>query len=201
MAQAVIKIGPADHGRHMTLEEFDHAEILEGFLYELGRGRVVVSDVPKLRHLVQVMEIRQQLAAHHLAHPGRIYVIAAGSECKILVPGLESERHPDLTIYRSPPDDDEDLWSRWIPDLVIEVVSPGSEHRDYVEKPEEYLVVGVREYWIVDADKEQVMLLRRVGERWRKRVVQPPDGCKTRLLPGFTLDCGAVFQAARAAGR
>jgi len=41
-----IIVGPADHGRRMTLDEFDTAEGVEGRLYELSRGEVVVTDVP-----------------------------------------------------------------------------------------------------------------------------------------------------------
>jgi Uma2 family endonuclease len=44
-------------------------------------------------------------------------------------------------------------------------VSPGSEVRDYEEKPEEYLAFGVREYWIFDADKETILVLVRKGKR------------------------------------
>ena len=33
--------------------------------------------------------------------------------------------------------------------------------RDYVEKREEYLALGVKEYWIVDAGKQQIVILRR----------------------------------------
>ena len=38
MLKAAIKVGPADHGRRMSLADFDHAEVQEGYLYELGRG-------------------------------------------------------------------------------------------------------------------------------------------------------------------
>ena len=84
MLKASIKVGPADHGRLMSLAEFDHADVQEGYRYELGRGVIVVSDVPKKRHLFQVSSIRDQLFAYKLAKPGRIEVIASGSECKIL---------------------------------------------------------------------------------------------------------------------
>src|SRR5713101_6223847 len=87
MLKAAIKVGPADHGRHMSLADFDHAEVQEGYLYELGRGVIVVSDVPKKRHLFQVQSIRDQLFAYKLSNPGRIEVIASGSECKVLVAG------------------------------------------------------------------------------------------------------------------
>jgi hypothetical protein len=34
----ILKLGPVDHGRTMTLEEFLKAEVQEGFRYELARG-------------------------------------------------------------------------------------------------------------------------------------------------------------------
>jgi Uma2 family endonuclease len=199
MLKAAIKVGPADQGRKMSLADFDHAEVQEGHLYELGRGVLVVSDVPKKQHLYQVDEIRDQLSAYKRNDPGRIQVVAGGSDCKLLIGCYESERHPDVVVYKTmPPEDGTDFWSTWVPELVIEVVSRGSELRDYQEKREEYLVVGVREYWILDANKEEMLVLQRVGGRWRERIVRPPDVYKTRLFPGLQFSCERVFQAARA---
>src|SRR5262245_38310383 len=103
MSQIAEKIGPADHGRRMSLVDFEHVETVEGRMYELGRGVIIVSDVPNPPHLAQVTAIRRQLSAHDLAHPGRIYTITTGSECKILLSHLDSERHPDLAVYTTPP--------------------------------------------------------------------------------------------------
>jgi Uma2 family endonuclease len=200
MLKAAIKVGPADHGRPMSLADFDHAEVQEGYVYELGRGVIVVSDVPKKRHLYQVESTRDQIVAYKLTHPGRIQIVAGGSDCKILVAGYESERHPDLAVYKTPPPEDgEDFWSTWIPELVIEVVSLGSELRDYQEKREEYLAFGVHEYWIIDAEKQEMLVLQRVGGRWRERIVRPPEVYQTRILPGLQFSCEQVFQAAKAA--
>src|SRR5262245_210369 len=119
MNQIAVKIGPADHGRRMSLDDFEHAETAEGRLYELGRGVIIVSDVPNPSHLAQVTAIRRQLSAYDLAHPGRIYTIATGSECKILLSALDSERHPDLAVYRTPPPGDEsDVWYISVPEVV-----------------------------------------------------------------------------------
>ena len=98
-----------------------------------------------------------------------------------------------------PPEEGEDFWSTWIPELVIEVVSPGSELRDYQEKREEYLAFGVHEYWIFDADKQEMLVLQRVGGRWREKVVRPPEIYQTRVLPGLQFSCASVFQAANRA--
>lgn len=199
MIRTTPKIGPAQHGQPMTLAEFDHAEVQDGYRYELGHGVIVVSDVPNRRHLAQFTILRRQLAAYDLAHPGSIHTLAGGGECKILVPSFESERHPDLAVYLTPPPDEEGLWSRWVPAIVIEIVSPGSEQRDYQEKREEYLAFGVREYWIVDADRREVLVLKRSAGRWRRSVIKPPNIYQTRLLPGFELACQPVFQAAEEA--
>ena len=55
-----VKIGPADNGRRMSLAEFEHAEVVEGRIYELGRGVIVVSDVPNAFHLALFTGVRWQ---------------------------------------------------------------------------------------------------------------------------------------------
>ena len=119
-------------------------------------------------------------------------MIGSGGECKILAEAFESERHPDIFVYKTDPPD---IWSIWIPELVVEVVSPGSEQRDDNEKPAEYLAFGVQEYWILDADKQQATIHQRSGGRWNTKVLQPNDSHQTRLLPGFTLTCAPIFAA------
>ena len=44
------------------------------------------------------------------------------------------------------------------PDWVIEIVSPGSKRMDYFIKLFKYQTAGVKEYWIVDPDKNRVMV-------------------------------------------
>lgn len=201
MPKMAILVGPQDNGRPMSLADFDHAEVQPGYLYELGRGIVVVSDVPNFRHLAQHRMLRRQLDAYDLSHPGRIYAIAGSGECKLLIAALESERHPDICVYKYPPPDTEDIWSTWVPDIAIEIVSLSSAYRDYHEKPEEYLRFGVREYWIVNADRREMQPLRAVGGRWTERTIRPPKTYRTRLPPGFELELASVFRAADEAGR
>jgi Putative restriction endonuclease len=196
MSTDVITLSRADHGRRMRLADFDRAEAVPGPVFELGRGVVVVVDVPNYRHLAQVTALRRILHAYDAAHPGQVHAIASGSECKLLLADLESERHPDLAIYKTPPPEGDDFWGEWVPEVVVEVVSPGSEDRDYVEKRQEYLVFGVREYWVVDADRGQVLILRRSRGRWVERVLRPGDEYRTRLLPGLRFDPAPVLAAA-----
>jgi Uma2 family endonuclease len=71
-----------------------------------------------------------------------------------------------------------------------------SKRRDYEEKPEEYLAFGVREYWIFDADRREMVVLRQVQGAWEERRIRPPRLYNTRLLPGLAFSCEQVFQAA-----
>lgn len=88
------------------------------------------------------------------------------------------------------------MWRTWFPELVIEVVSASSRDRDYTEKRDEYRDLGVKEYWIVDAALEQILVLRRGKSDWIERTLGPDDLCATKLLPGFKLPCRAVFALA-----
>lgn len=196
MIQTVTKIGPKDHGRRMRLAEFEPAQVQEGYLYELSRGVVIVMDVPGIPHMLQVCESRNQLTAYQLDDPKRVFAIAAGNECKILLSDFESERHPDLAIYLSPPPHEKHLWAYWIPEIVIEVISSGSEERDYVLKREEYFDFGVKE-WILDANREEMLVLKRGRGKWMPRVVKPTELYETKLLPGLKFNCQAVFAAAK----
>ena len=42
------------------------------------------------------------------------------------------------------------------PDFIIEIVSPSSQRMDYLTKLFKYRTAGVREYWIVDPEKNRI---------------------------------------------
>lgn len=201
MTQLETRIGPSDNGRPMSLTEFRTADGLDGYRYELGRGIIAVTNVPNRRHFAMVNAVRQQVSAYEAANPGVIQYVAAGSDCKVILSGMGSERHPDWAVYKEPMPtdvaDDEDLWEVWVPDLVVEVVSPGSGKRDYEEKPEEYLRFGIPEYLVIDEDRQEMLAHRRQGGRYVPRVIRAGDLYRLMVLRGFDFDVAKVFEAAR----
>lgn len=50
------------------------------------------------------------------------------------------------------------------PDWIVEIVSPGSRQMDYFTKLFKYQTAGIREYWIVDPEKDSVMVYQFEGE-------------------------------------
>jgi Uma2 family endonuclease len=132
---------------------------------------------------------------YEAAHPEVVNYSAAGSDAKLLIGPSQSERHPDILLYLSSEPDVKDIWSIWVPDIVIEVVSPSSAKRDYQDKPDEYLEFGVSEYWIVDAEKSHMTAFTRWRGQWKRQVLT--QKYTTPQLPGFTLDLKRVFAAAK----
>ena len=80
---------------------------------------------------------------------------------------------------------------------MIEVVSPGSEERDYQQKREEYLLFGAREYWIFDAEKEEMLVLRRSGGRWIERALWTPKYTKRGSCLALNSIVARFFEPAR----
>jgi Uma2 family endonuclease len=79
------------------------------------------------------------------------------------------------------------------PDLVIEILSPGTARRDRGQKLALYAESGVREYWIVDALERQIELLVNEGGRF---VVALPEGdeYRSRALPEIHLHLPAFWK-------
>jgi Uma2 family endonuclease len=111
---------------------------------------------------------------------------------------LDSERNPAVAAYLTPPPEHEDksLWRRWVPEIVIDVVSLGSRHANSSEKPAEYLRFGVEEYGINDAEKRAMTVMCRSRGRWAKTTIRPPAFDRTTLLPGLDFSVEAVFKTA-----
>lgn len=195
MSQIATIIGPNDHGRRMSLDEFDHAEVQEGFSYELGKLVVDVSDLPEPGHGEIIEALREALYAYKIANRGIIHAIHGNGECKLLVGPTQSERHPDLSIYLAPPPQDADVWSVWIPAVVIEVVSESSRDRDYNDKPLDYATFGVPEYWLFDRTKKEVVIHKRRRGMYVPQVLKSGETYQTTLLPGFELRLDEIFRA------
>ena len=190
-------IGPQDNGHRMSLAEFDRVEGQEGYLYELNKGVIEVTNIPHRRHAMQVAEIVEQFYGFKLSHPGVIQFIGSPDGTKILIESQQSERHPDISVYTSPMPDVDEIWSIWVPTIAVEVVSESSAKRDYEDKPAEYLAFGISENWIVDGFKKQMTVMTRYRGMWKKKIVKPSQKYTTRHLPGFGLDLKRVLTAVK----
>lgn len=62
---------------------------------------------------------------------------------------------PDISVICDPSRLDE-KGCHGAPDWVVEIVSQSSKPRDYMTKLFKYRAAGVREYWIVDPEKQMV---------------------------------------------
>lgn len=153
-----------------------------------------MTDVPGRVHASVVHEIEKQLFAYHVTHAGVIAHLAGGGFAKTEMPALQSERHPDYSVYLTPMPDDDYPWDKWAPTIVIEVVSPGREAaRDYKTKRREYLAAGILEYWIVDPNKRVMLALTRHGDTWREHRPKANAAWTTPLLPKFALQIKPIF--------
>lgn len=191
---AISTIGPEHNGQRMTLDEFARVEGQPGYIYELEKGVIIVVDVPGIPHLSLVLRVRNALIAYQFANPTKIHAVTGGGESALRMPQMQSERHPDISVYLSPPSTPDDQpWEEWIPEIVVEVVSASSVERDYVIKRDEYLKAGVKVYWIIDPLDRTATVLARRADSWREQKLDATGSLTTPRLPGFELKLADVF--------
>jgi Uma2 family endonuclease len=198
MATITRRIGPKEIGQRIPLDEFIEADFEEGWLYELARGVIDVTEVPGPHHGRIVRRLARMFDNYDENHPGVIDYCAGGGECRLRLPGMQSDRHPDQAVYLNPEPLGPRPWTRWIPQIVAEIVSTGGEERDYVEKREEYLAAGVTEYWILDPTPRTLLVLQRAGDVWQEVLVKAEETYRTNLLPGLEVHPGDILGPAEA---
>ena len=80
------------------------------------------------------------------------------------------------------------------PDLVIEVLSPGTERIDRTLKSERYEMFDVSEYWQANPIAKTILVLRaRDGAFERVGLFTEGMALETPLLPGLRVDVSEVF--------
>lgn len=72
------------------------------------------------------------------------------------------------------------------PDWIIEIVSPSSKRMDYFTKLFKYRTAGVREYWIVDSDKNRVMVYTFEMDNMSEYTFT--DNIPVNIYPGFSIN-------------
>jgi Uma2 family endonuclease len=129
--------------------QFKTLESPGGVRFELVDGEIVVSRTPNLHHAEVVAELFLLIKLHVVEYNlGKIFM-DTGTEF-----GLNDVRRPDLLFFRKSrikrldPMDSKDL-----PDLAVEVISPGTEQTDRKAKFKQYAKGGIQYYWIIDPRK------------------------------------------------
>jgi Uma2 family endonuclease len=106
-------------------------------------------------------------------------------------------REPDLVFMR-PGRKRNPLGQPYGADLLLEIVSdsPDDRKRDLEKKRKEYAQAKVPEYWIVDPELQQILVLVLEGNTYREHGAFGPGTIATSVvLPGFSVNVDAVFAA------
>jgi Uma2 family endonuclease len=80
-----------------------------------------------------------------------------------------------------------------VPDLVLEIVSESTRRYDFGEKRKVYEEAGVPEIWLVDFERKVVMVVRRVGRRYRSEA-KSGGILRSQVMKGFWLKVEWLWQ-------
>ncbi len=195
MATATLqRLGPADHGRELTYDEFLAAGYKKGYRYELIDGRLYVSPAANYPHDWVRDHIDEVLRLYKAARPSVVQRISA--HCRVFVPGRRKTTcpEPDFAVYQTCPPGRDVNWEDISPLIVVEIVSPDDRYKDYVRNVDLYQrVPSIREYWVFDRCRDSngptlTVYHRATGrQKWKTADFGPEDVYSTELLPGLKL--------------
>lgn len=125
---------------------------------ELIDGRIYNFAAVKASHEIIAAEILTDLKIYTRENKRNCLVLGSQAGVKI-DNNNKTVLLPDITIlcdHKKIHRDDENIWGA--PDLVMEVLSPSTRRKDMTLKLHKYASRGVREYWIIDPDKKQIIV-------------------------------------------
>lgn len=178
-------------GIPLTPEEFDAVtEYDRDYRYELIRGVLVVTPVPLPAETAMNQRLGTWLEMYASQHPqGKVLDETLPEQ---IVPTANGRRRPDRVLWlglNRVPRPEEDL-----PTIIVEFVSAArrDQLRDYVVKRQEYLAIGVQEYWIIDRFRRIMTVVRATSEE----VIGETEIYHPAPLPGFELPLAQLLAVA-----
>lgn len=82
-----------------------------------------------------------------------------------------------------------------VADMVVEIISPSTRHIDRVKKMALYAEHGVREYWLIDPEKERAEFFRNEHGAWHEMAVDENGVFRSKAVAGFWLKIEWLFAA------
>ena len=132
------------------------------------------------------------LASHVRAYDlGRVVVspidvVLDAERALVVQPDIVFVSNERLSIIRN------QIWGA--PDLVVEVLSAGTQRRDRTKKVGWYREYGVRECWLVDESAQRVEIYELQSPR-RVRRFGSQRRIRSTVLPQLTFRTGVIFRA------
>lgn len=191
---STLSLGPHWNGAHLTPEEFDACEDWEpGYRYELINGVLIVSPPPSEGERGPNEELHGLLRDYWKTQDSPPYYYTLPEHTVVT---HENRRRADRVIWAGLdrfPNVREDQ-----PTIVVEFVSADRRDRirDYETKRQEYLSVGIQEYWIIDRFARQMLVVRQTNDGFTEHRIAETERYATKLLPDFELPLSRLFEIA-----
>lgn len=175
-------------------ETFRELELAEDdlFIYELFDGEIMKRSAPSLIHQSVSRELLTEITLFLRKNPiGTVYSAPVD---------LNLDEHnafqPDLAFIskeRSFLIEDGD-YIRGAPDLVVEIISPGTVKKDRVIKKDLCERFAIREYWLVDPLNKGIEIYIMQEDKYVLHDLQEITGkISSTVLAGFELELGHIF--------
>jgi Uma2 family endonuclease len=156
-----------------------------GMRYEVIEGDLYMSPAPRPKHQEVIVALLGHLLDYLKQKPiGKILI----SPIDVILPDLANPVQPDLIfISKERSHIVKEQFIEGVPDLIVEVLSPGNPAHDRRVKFRIYAQAGVREYWIIDPDARTVEINLLRGEAYASAgSFDADEQIRSEVLPDFS---------------
>ncbi|MCH6200318.1 Uma2 family endonuclease [Aquiflexum sp. LQ15W] len=191
VSEPYTEYGRYSYADYLTWQMDEMVEIIKGKVFKPAAA------APRRIHQEVTLKVARKFADYLDQKPCKIFI--APFDVRLPIKSKKNEDiftvvQPDICVVcdRSKLDEAGCIGA---PDLIIEILSPGSNRKELKYKYEVYEESGVKEYWVIQPTEQTLLIYTLIAGKYvPSRLFSPGDIVSSACIKGFSLDLEDVFK-------
>lgn len=189
-AQKKVKVKKFPQPKLLTFNDYERLTPPDSGNYELHNGKIVFMASPLAPH--QIVSGNLHAAIHFYIRKNKLGIVLTAPMDTILTPNDTVQ--PDLLFISKGREYIIDRQVKGAPDFIVEILSGSNNPKEMSYKKYIYETTGVREYWVVNIEKQIITQYENEDSEFiLRKIARLNDSLTSLVIDGFEIQVADIL--------